>query len=82
VDRLDLAYLTADLEDAPTPWLFETLAHLEQIRRSDLVINDEMWTLAAIQDEAARATDRLSLELARRIQVDAAAWTTASSRTC
>lgn len=65
-----LDYLTHDLAHAPTSWLIDMLQHLDMIRRADVIMRGEQWELSAVQDEAARATDALLLELGRRIHGD------------
>jgi hypothetical protein len=67
---LDLDRLLIDLEHAPTPWIRDTLEHLDMIRRSDVIMRGDHWELVALQDEAARAFDVLLVELGRRVAVE------------
>jgi len=65
---VDLDYLLEGLPNAPTPWLVDTLQHLDMIRRADVIMHGEEWELVAVQAEAARVFDRLLLELGSRIR--------------
>lgn len=55
------------MPNAPTDWIISTLAHLDMIRRADVMMRGEQWQLSVLQDDAARVTDALLLELGRRV---------------